>query len=182
MLSMSQNYHIIARYLYIFIAILSKCLVWRVPKLIILYICLVCYLSKSLSQYYTECVADLDHRFSTFNFNTDLGDPNISVEKHWYGRINQNIIFKSIWLFGFWNKRHFSTNNFFSCELKIFIFGQLCLLKPSWKIFYNVTTIFWRKKYTFIKMSFYLNIVCKILCVAWALASIHRIQGEALNS
>jgi len=54
--------------------------------------------------------------------------------------------------------RHFSFNIFFLCELKIFIFRQLCLLKPSLKIFLNVTTIFWRKKYLNIKMSFYLFI------------------------
>ncbi len=43
-------------------------------------------------------------------------------------------------------KRHFSYNIFFLCVLKIFIFGQLCLLKPSFKRFLNVTTIFSRKK------------------------------------
>jgi len=32
-------------------------------------------------------------------------------------------------------KRHFSSNIFFTCELKIFIFGQLSLLKPSKKRF-----------------------------------------------
>jgi hypothetical protein len=51
---------------------------------------------------------------------------------------------------------------FFPVCIEIFFLGQLCLLKPTLKIFWNVNTIFLRKKYLFIKMSFYLFIT--ILC------------------
>ncbi len=50
-------------------------------------------------------------------------------------------------------KRHFSSNIFFLCELKIFLFWQLCLLKPSLKFilkwYYNI----WKKS-----ISFYQNV------------------------
>jgi len=43
------------------------------------------------------------------------------------------------------NKNIFFMQYFFLCELKIFTFGQLYFLKPTLKIFLNVTTIFLRK-------------------------------------
>ncbi len=63
-------------------------------------------------------------------------------------------------------KIHFSSKKFFLCELKIFIFGQLCLLKPSLKYFkmplQYFEGIFY---YQNVFLSFYHNIVCKnIVC------------------
>jgi len=67
-------------------------------------------------------------------------------------------------------KRHFHPIFFFLCELKKFIFRQLRLLKPSLKIFYKGTTIFWRKNIFLSKYLFIFLILCaKILCVTWAL-------------
>jgi hypothetical protein len=54
---------------------------------------------------------------------------------------------------------------FFLCELKIFIFGQLFLLKLVWKYFKMLQQYFEEENIFVIKMSFYLNIVCKnIVC------------------
>ncbi len=60
-------------------------------------------------------------------------------------------------------------------ELKIFIFGQLCLLESSLKFFLKCHYNILKKKDLFFKMSFYLFIfiLCaKILCVTLALGPI----------
>jgi len=51
-------------------------------------------------------------------------------------------------------------------------------LKPSLKIFQNVTTIFWIKK-IFLSKCIFISIVCaKILCVTWALTSKSNMIGS----
>jgi hypothetical protein len=62
-------------------------------------------------------------------------------------------------------KKTFFSQYFLTVCIEIFIFGQSCSLKPSLEIFWNVITIFLRKKYIFINMSFYLIIFLSQYCV-----------------
>jgi len=72
-------------------------------------------------------------------------------------------------------KINFSSKIFFLCEMKIFIFGQLCLLKPCLKCHCNIL----EKKYPFI---FFLSMLCaKILFVTWALTSMTSYVKDLLT-
>jgi len=68
----------------------------------------------------------------------------INNKNHTKAQFTHNIFAQNIEIKRYFNKKIdvdiFHPILFFLCELKIFIFGQLCLLKPSLKIFLNVPT------------------------------------------
>ncbi len=69
---------------------------------------------------------------SRCNINIEIADCKSTLESQCYPQFTHNIEIKRYCNIKI--KRDFSSNIFFLCELKIFIFGQLCLLKPSLKL------------------------------------------------
>jgi hypothetical protein len=86
-------------------------------------------------------------------------------------QVTYNTFENNIELKRYCNKKMFLSNIFFPVWIENIYFWAIMLIEIVWIDFKMSLQYFWRKKYPFIKMSFYLciAILCaKILCVTWA--------------
>jgi len=75
------------------------------------------------------------------------------------GRYTLDIFARDISIKRYCDKKTFFSLYFFPVCIEIFIFVQLCLLKPTLKIFWNVITIFLRKN-IFLSKCLFIAILC----------------------